>query len=178
MEANTKSGKKFIGFKIFVGFVVLYVLFGLYSQTENYSEGERIGFVTKFSHKGVNWKSWEGELNVTQTGMNSSSLFDFSIDNNNENPSIIALIDSAANYGWKIKVKYHQTYFKNWFKNRGETDYFINNVEVLDRHSLGSTNSSVNPNANQPQGHIIDTVYVVIDKDELIKKMKEKKSTK
>lgn len=29
---------------------------------ENYSEGERHGVVTKFSHKGLAIKSWEGEL--------------------------------------------------------------------------------------------------------------------
>ena len=54
----------------------------LQSCSENYSNGERIGVVTQFSKSGVIWKSHEGHLNVTQTGMNSSVPFDFSIEFN------------------------------------------------------------------------------------------------
>jgi hypothetical protein len=36
-----------------------------------YSNGERAGVVTKFSEKGLVWKSWEGELNLG--GMRSQS---------------------------------------------------------------------------------------------------------
>jgi hypothetical protein len=46
----------------------------LSSCSENYSNGERIGLITQFSHKGLFWKSWEGQLNLTQTGMNSSGI--------------------------------------------------------------------------------------------------------
>ena len=53
--------------------------------SENYSNGERIGLVTQFSKRGMLWKSWEGHLNITQTGMNSADGFDFSIDNDKEN---------------------------------------------------------------------------------------------
>ncbi len=62
-------------------------------STETYSEGERIGFVTKFSNKGRFWKSWEGELNLTQTGMNTSSTFQFSIDNDENPKKILAAIE-------------------------------------------------------------------------------------
>ena len=108
------------------------VLFGS-CHSENYSNGERIGVITQFSHTGIFWKSWEGHLNATQTGMNSSVPFDFSIDNDNEPAQVISTIDSAAQYGWKVKLKYHETFNKNWFRNRGETDHFITTVEVLDR---------------------------------------------
>ncbi|HRH64916.1 MAG TPA: hypothetical protein PLU53_01330 [Bacteroidia bacterium] len=145
--------------------ILAYVVFAIATATENYSEGERIGFITKFSHKGRFWKSWEGELNLTQTGMNTSSLFDFSIDNDNESGDVVAMIDSAVNNGWKVKLTYHQTYFKNWFSNRGDTDYFVKSVQVLDRQSPGN-----NQNATVPvQGKVIDTIYVVIDKSQLRK---------
>ena len=48
------------------------------SCTENYSNGERIGMITKFSQKGLVFDSWEGTLNTTQTGMNSAQPFEFS----------------------------------------------------------------------------------------------------
>ena len=42
------------------------------SCTENYSNGERIGLVTQFSKTGLIFKTHEGHLNLTQTGMNSA----------------------------------------------------------------------------------------------------------
>ena len=142
-----------------IGFAVCVLIF----STETYSEGERIGFLTKFSHKGRFFKSWEGELNLTQTGMNTSSLFEFSIDNNTEDKNLVSMIDSAVNKGWKVKLIYHQTSLKNWFSNRGETDYFVNRIEILDKNGLG--NNSVN-SANR-SGRVVDTIFVVIDKSEL-----------
>jgi len=68
----------------------------LTSCSENYSNGERIGVITQFSKTGVVWKSHEGHLNVTQTGMNSSVPFDFSIDNDNEDPSLVKMIDNTV----------------------------------------------------------------------------------
>jgi len=158
-KVNLKGGIWVIG--------ILFIIFAVVSSTEDYSEGERIGFITKFSHKGRFWKSWEGELNLTQTGMNTSSLFDFSLDNDNESAYVISMIDSAVNNGWKVKLTYHQTYFKNWFSNRGETDYFIKSIRILDKSTLGNNNSA---GTNQVQGRVIDTIYVVIDKSELLKK--------
>ena len=140
-------------------------LFFLSSCSENYSNGERIGVITQFSNTGVIWKSHEGHLNVTQTGMNSSVPFDFSVDNDNESPDVIRLLDSAAQFGWKVKLVYHQTFGKNWFKNRGETDHFVNKVEVLEKNFGNMFNgSSYDSTANNRTGKIIDTIYVVIDK--------------
>ena len=138
----------------------------LTSCSENYSNGERIGVITQFSKTGVVWKSHEGHLNVTQTGMNSSVPFDFSIDNDNEDPSLVKMIEiqnptilDFPQYGWKIKLTYHETFGKNWFGNRGSTDHFITNCEVLERNFA---NPFGNNNNTKTTGHVIDTVYVVI----------------
>ena len=134
--------------------------------SENYSNGERIGFVTKFSNRGLIWKSWEGELNLTQTGMNTSSTFQFSIDNDRQDDNttrLIKILDSAATQGWKVKIRYHETTGKNWFRNRGETDHFVETVEVLDRTPLSVFNTP------QKDGtHVagkVDTIYLVIWRD-------------
>ncbi|MDF3078096.1 MAG: hypothetical protein K0S09_1985 [Sphingobacteriaceae bacterium] len=134
------------------------------SCSENYANGERIGLVTQFSRAGVIWKSWEGHLNLTQTGMNSSSNvpFDFSIDNDNERPELVKKIDSAAQFGWKVKLVYHETVGKNWFSNRGETNHFVSDVQVLDKNPVGSV---FNGRSEEPvNGRVVDTIYVVIDK--------------
>lgn len=149
------------------------IAFMAISCSENYSNGERIGLVTQFSQTGIIWKSWEGHLNLTQTGMNSSSAapFDFSIDNDRQEPEAVALIDSAANKGWKIKITYHETAGKNWFRNRGQTDHFVTKVEVLDKNPIA--NAFGNHDANGKSipariGHTVDTIYVVIvDKSRL-----------
>ena len=142
------------------------LLTALSSCTENYSNGERIGVITQLSNTGVVWKSYEGHLNVTQTGMNSSVPFDFSIDNNKPNPVVIKTLQDAAEHGWKVKLVYHEARGKNWFDNRGETDHFIDKVEVLDKNMA----TLFNNNNGQRAGHIIDTIYVVIDKSQLKKK--------
>jgi len=142
---------------------ILMLVTGMFSScSENYSNGERIGLVTQFSRTGIIWKSWEGELHVTQTGMNSTmNDFEFSIDNDHEDTAIINQIDSAAQHGWKVKLTYHETTGKNWFSNRGETDHFITKVEVLDKNM--SMRAQFGGDTIR-QGRIIDTIYVVIDK--------------
>ncbi len=137
----------------------------LQSCSENYSNGERIGVITQFSKTGVFWKSHEGHLNVTQTGMNSSVPFDFSIDNDNEPAGVVNILDSAAQHGWKVKLVYHETWGKNWFNNRGETNHFINRVEVLEKNFGNMFNGSrQDSTSGNLRGHIIDTIYVIIDK--------------
>jgi hypothetical protein len=130
--------------------------------SENYSNGERIGLVTKFSKSGALWKSWEGQLNVTQTGMNSGTPFEFSIDNDNEPDDVIRTLQNAAEYGWKMKLTYHETFGKNWFSNRGSTDHFITKAQVLDSNAANPFHGA------KEQGGaagIHDTIYVVIRKD-------------
>lgn len=169
-----KKEVKFRGgilFGLLLGFAVISLIFA----NENYSNGERIGYVTKFSHKGQFWKSWEGELNLTQTGMNTSSTFDFSIDNDKNLSNVVAIIDEAVNKGWKVKLTYHEVNFKNWFGNRGETNYFVDDIVVLDKHTPGSNSLF---GGDESKGHIIDTVYVVIDKSELLQQLQTKKALK
>lgn len=145
--------------KISLILVIFTILFSACS--ENYSNGERIGLITQFSRTGIVWKSWEGQLHVTQTGMNSTMKdFDFSIDNDHQVDSIVNEIDSAAQHGWKVKLTYHETQGWNWFNNRGETDHFITAVEVLDKNMSMKSQFS-NPDTLRA-GHIIDTVYFKI----------------
>jgi hypothetical protein len=143
-------------------FLICSSLIVLSSCSENYSNGERIGVITQFSETGLIWKSWEGHLNVTQTGMNSSVPFDFSIDNDKPDQQLINKLDSAAQYGWKVKLVYHETAGKNWFNNRGETSHFITKVEVLEKNFGNAFNGNLQ---QKNTGKVVDTVYVVITPD-------------
>ena len=133
---------------------------------ENYSNGEKVGNLIEFTKKGVIWDSWEGRLNLTQTGMNTSGEpFSFSFDNDrNDQDSLIKLMQKAQVEGWKIKIRYHEVWgFKNVLSNRGETDYFVDGVTVLDKDFANVSKRF----AGADRCHVIDTVYVVIDKNEL-----------
>jgi hypothetical protein len=140
----------------------------LQNCSEDYGNGERIGVITRFAQKGLIWKSWEANLNVTQTGMNTSGdPFMFSIDNNKENKALVALIDSAANKGWKVKVMYHECLHKNMTLSRGETDYFVDDLKILDRKFTEKLQFSNTDKQSKTNGRAVDTVYVVIDKSKL-----------
>lgn len=98
--------------------------------------------------------------------MTSSAGFDFSVDRDNVPAGIVERLDSAASNGWKVKIVYHEVKLYNWFRNRGNTDYFVNEVTILDRNfdnPFGNKNTgeAVNGNLNS-SGSVIDTIYIVI----------------
>lgn len=117
-------------------FSIILCMVLLQSCKENYSNGEKVGNLIEFTQKGVIYDSWEGRLNMTQTGMNTSGEpFSFSFDNDRDDQdSIINLMKQAQVEGWKLKIRYHEVWgFKNVFYNRGETNYFVDGVTVLDK---------------------------------------------
>lgn len=64
----------------------------------------------------------------------------------------------------KVDLNPHQVE-KTFFSNRGETDYFVDGVTVLDKDFANVSKRF----AGSDCGRVIDTVYVVIDKNELKK---------
>ncbi|MCI6618393.1 MAG: hypothetical protein MSD82_06025 [Prevotella sp.] len=143
----------------------------LASCTEDYSNGEKVGNLIEFTHKGIFWKSWEGRLNLTQTGMNTSGEpFSCSFDNDRKGQdSLIALMKQAQVEGWKLKIRYHEVFGWNWFSNRGETDYFIDDVTVLDRN-FARPLQQIRGNGST----VRDTVWVVIDKAQVREALRER----
>ena len=151
-------------------FSIILCIVLLQSCKENYSNGEKVGNLIEFTQKGVIYDSWEGRLNMTQTGMNTSGEpFSFSFDNDRDDQdSIINLMKQAQVEGWKLKIRYHEVWgFKNVFYNRGETNYFVDGVTVLDKDFANPLRQ-----LGQQQGRVVDTIFVVIDKQELLKRNK------
>ena len=153
-------------------FLVLLTALGCMSLSgckENYSNGEKVGNLIEFTQKGVIWDSWEGRLNLTQTGMNTSGdPFSFSFDNDRDDQdSLVKLLYQAQVEGWKVKIRYHEVWgLKNVGRNRGETRYFVDEVTVLDKDFANVSKRF----GGERQGRVVDTVYVVIDKSELKKR--------
>ena len=155
--------------KKLLAILAIFSVLGLSSCSENYANGNLIGTVTNFKKSGALFKSWEGHLNVTQTGMNTAHGFDFSIDNDNEPAGLVATLDSAQQQGWKVELTYHQVYGKNWFSNRGHTDYFVTACRIEDRKfsANGYGNNLFGGNSqtsNQPVNYVAtkDTVVQIV----------------
>lgn len=111
--------KKFLyyllGIVLLVG--VLYFL-AIYYLT--YSEGYRAGQLVKISHKGVVFKTWEGEVSQ---GVSEAQIFHFSIEDN-QKEVIKALQDLQ---GKQVRLTYKER-FKT-FPWLGDTKYYVTKVE-------------------------------------------------
>lgn len=131
----------------------------LTSCKEHFSEGECVGIVTKFRKTGVFWDSWDGLLNATKTSMNSIGWpLVFSMDNDRDDQQkLIDTLIKAQAEGWKVKIKYHQVWgARNVFYNRGVSDYFVDDVIILDKNF--SKIGDIVKGANKTAPH--DTLYV------------------
>lgn len=146
--------------KNFLIYAGLFVLLGCSMNSE---KGQVVGFVTHFSKQGVFWKSYEAEVNSSQTGMTSTAKeMDLSIDNDNEDQELVNELDSAQKYGWKVQIDYSQSFGVNCCCNRGQSSKFIKKVEVLDKTPLGGIKGEFeNGQPNLPIGKH-DTIYLVI----------------
>jgi uncharacterized protein YxeA len=102
---------------IIIAVTVVYFLFIYYAT---YSEGYRAGELVKFSHKGIVFKTWEGEISQ---GVSEAQIFSFSVEDS-ENEVIKDLQDFQ---GESVKLMYKERYAT--FPWLGDTKYFITKVE-------------------------------------------------
>jgi hypothetical protein len=104
---------------------IILVLVGYFAilYYATFSEGYRSGELIKISHKGVIFKTWEGELSQ---GIAGAQIFKFSIMDSDE--KIIGQMKDLQ--GEYVKVTYVERYktFSWW----GDTKYFITAVEKED----------------------------------------------
>lgn len=112
----------------------LAALVALSACAPNYSDGDRVGVVTKLSYKGLVFKSWEGTLNqggtTTVTDSNGhSSVVPNAINFNASDPVVIQKLKDAATSGKRVKLVYHQ-----WFiaPLTIENDHVIVDVTPVD----------------------------------------------
>ncbi len=126
--------KKVIGFLILLLVVIVGV--GGYFAFGNYSEGFRAGTVIKLSHKGVLFKTYEGQLNlgmVLNEGANGASQtevsnqWEFSVPQ--KDTATLRALEAAMLSGHRAKLHYQEKFMRlPW---RGETSYWVTSVEAL-----------------------------------------------
>jgi len=118
--------------RIFIGIVVLAIGVFVLLNVANFSSGYRAGVPIKVSHKGMLFKTWEGKLNIgglTNSGQGAiPTTWEFSIANDQE--QVRKDIEEAIKTGKRVKLNYEEKYIKFFWK--GDTKYFVTDVEILD----------------------------------------------
>jgi hypothetical protein len=114
---------------IIAGVIVVPILvFALYTWsalTWSYSEGERAGYVQKFSRKGWICKTWEGELAMVNIPGSLSEKFLFTV----RDDKVADYINASLGKRVALKYEQHRGVPTTCF---GETDYFVNAVRVVE----------------------------------------------
>jgi hypothetical protein len=103
------------------------VLLGLYtwgSLTWVYSDGERVGYVQKLSHKGWLCKTWEGELVLVTVPGTQAEKFYFTV----RDPAVIPKINALSGVRVRLQYEEHKGVPFSCF---GETSHFVNDVEEI-----------------------------------------------
>jgi hypothetical protein len=93
--------------------------------TWSYGNGERAGYVQKFSNRGYLCKTWEGELAMVSMPGTMSEKFLFTV----REESVAQKIN--ANLGKKVALKYEQ-HIGLPTSCFGDTEYFVSDIDVLD----------------------------------------------
>lgn len=108
----------------------------------DYSDGDRVGQIIKFSRKGLFCKTWEGEMllgglktkttsttdsngYVSTSTSNVANVFQFTV----ERPELVPIIKDALDSGHTVRLTYRQE-LATFCRSDG-TDSFITAVKVL-----------------------------------------------
>ncbi len=113
---------------IVIGIGVTPSLIG-YDRT--YSDGARIGIITRYSETGFFWKTWEGEMVLSGLkrggkGSETANLWRFSV----RDPDAAKKVLAAFENGEPVKLRYIQVWLR-CFKV-GSTDYDVQSVEKME----------------------------------------------
>lgn len=120
-------------FKIFIWALLIPIgLFTLYTWaalTWVYSTGERAGYVQKFSEKGYVCKTFEGELILVSMPGTQAEKFFFTV----KDKAMAKKINDSLGKRVRLTYEEHKGIPSDCF---GETSYFVNDVQLLDKQSV------------------------------------------
>jgi hypothetical protein len=121
-----------------VGALVLIALYTWLMLSWAYSEGERAGVLQKFSKRGWVCKTYEGELALYVVGGVAPEIWHFSA----RDAQVIEQLHAAVGQQVRLHYAEHRGLPTDCF---GETDYFVEGVEVV-----GAPPYAVSPAAQAP----------------------------
>lgn len=105
--------------------ILLFTFFTWSSLSWVYSEGDRAGYVQKFSKMGWICKTWEGELSMVAVPGSTPEKFYFTV----KSDSVAALINSSLGKRVAIHYQQHKGVPTSCF---GLTEYYVTNVRTVE----------------------------------------------
>lgn len=109
---------------ILVAALALFLLYTWMSLSFAYSEGDRAGYLQKFSRKGWLCKTWEGEILLSSMPGAIPERFNFSV----RDPAVVGQMQAAMGKRVQLAYSEHRGVPTECF---GETSYFATKVAVL-----------------------------------------------
>jgi hypothetical protein len=110
---------------IAVAFVALFALYTWIVLNWSYSEGERAGYLQKFSEKGWICKTWEGDLVLVTMPGTASETFPFTVRDEAVAAQLLGLMSKRVSLRYEEHVGVPTSCF-------GDTRYFVTGVRVVD----------------------------------------------
>ncbi len=111
----------------FIGLIVAAILvlwvWAMVTLNFSYSEGERAGFLQKFSTRGWICKTWEGEILLTSMPGAIPEKFEFSV----RDDAIAKQLSAAMGKRVNLTYSQHKGVPTSCF---GETEYYVEKVQV------------------------------------------------
>jgi hypothetical protein len=107
----------------------IYTMFMLWWS---YSDGERAGVLQKFSERGWVCKTYEGELALYVVAGVAPTIWNFSV----RDSAVAAELGRAVGQNVRLHYREHRGLPTNCF---GETDYFVDRLEVIGPPPLAAT---------------------------------------
>lgn len=104
--------------------LLLFALYVWIALSFDYSEGERAGYVQKFSRKGWICKTWEGELAMVNLPGAMPEIFRFTV----RDDAVAQRLNASMGQRVRLHYEQHMGIPTTCF---GETDYFVTDVEPV-----------------------------------------------
>ena len=101
--------------------LVLFALYTWFTLSWSYSEGERAGYLQKFSKKGWLCKTWEGEILLSSMPGAIPERFAFTV----RDESLVKALQSSMGQRVQISYEQHKGVPTSCF---GETEFFVEKV--------------------------------------------------
>ena len=115
--------------KVLIGILIAIVLgltaFTWFTLHWSYSDGERAGFLQKFSRKGWICKTWEGELAMVNLPGSMPEIFLFTV----RDDAVAARLNESLGRRVVLSYEEHRGIPTRCF---GETGYFVTGVRPLE----------------------------------------------
>ncbi|MGH8854752.1 MAG: hypothetical protein ACREWI_10780 [Telluria sp.] len=109
--------------------LVLFALYTWFTMSWSYSEGERAGYLQKFSKKGWLCKTWEGEILLSSMPGAIPERFAFTV----RDEAVVKQLQNAMGQRVQVSYEQHVGVPTSCF---GETEYFANRAVTGPQHPV------------------------------------------